>query len=75
MKQTVNRVPILSKCDICIYRKEAKDIGTCKICSDNRNYISRYKADPIVDTLKEYLGIDGNILNYQNACATTRETK
>lgn len=72
MKTMINGM-VITKCDICVNRDAQKDSGPCKMCSDNKMYISRFKADPIVNTLKEYWGIDGDIFKPRNFTAVDTE--
>lgn len=43
----------LRKCDVCEWREKDKDTMPCKVCSDNKNFVSHFKEDKIVSFLRE----------------------
>jgi len=45
------------KCDLCIYRDDSKTEQPCAVCSDNKNYISRFKEHPVVNSCRQAWGI------------------
>ena len=51
------------KCDLCCYRDDPKDEAPCALCSDNKNYISRYKEHPVATSCKEIFNIKDNFFN------------
>ena len=55
----------LVKCKVCKHRDESKMTGTCKVCSDNQMYTSRFVPDEIVKEVISYLGTEDPI-NYVN---------
>lgn len=44
---------MLTKCDICTERDWDKGSMPCSKCSDNKLYVSHFKAHPVIKTLTE----------------------
>ena len=63
----------LVKCKVCKHRDESKMTGTCKVCSDNQMYTSRFVPDEIVSEVVNYLGV-ADAINYVNNSDPEGET-
>ena len=47
----------LIKCDLCEYRNKDKRMTPCAVCSSNKQHISHFKPDPMVEVLRNALDI------------------